>query len=57
MLDKKLNDNLDDNSNCHENETNSDYSKYLAHAFLSLYLRHYIFFKKVVDEYDYAVLY
>ena len=38
MLDKKLNDNLDDNSNCHENETNSDYSKYLSHAYLSLYL-------------------
>lgn len=46
MLDKKLNDNLDDNSSCHnnanfgcnENETNSDYSKYLAHAYLSLYL-------------------
>lgn len=47
MLDKKLNDNLDDNfscnnnnvnSGCCENETNSDYSKYLAHAYLSLYL-------------------
>ena len=47
MLDKKLNDNLNDNfscnndnvnSSCCENETNSDYSKYLAHAFLSLYL-------------------
>ena len=38
MLDKKLNDNLNDNSSCHENETKSDYSKYLAHAFLSLYL-------------------
>ena len=47
MLDKKLNDNLDDNSNCHndnvnsgcnENKTNNDDSKYLAHAFLSLYL-------------------
>ena len=47
MLDKKLNDNLDDNfscnndnvnSGCCENKTNSDYSKYLAHAYLSLYL-------------------
>lgn len=38
MLDKKLNDNLNDNSNCHENKTNNDDSKYLAHAYLSLYL-------------------
>lgn len=47
MLDKKLNDNCNDNSSCNndnvnsgccENKTNSDYSKYLAHAYLSLYL-------------------
>lgn len=29
MLDKKLNDNLNDNFNCHENKANSDDSKYL----------------------------
>ena len=48
MLDDlKLNDNLDNNfscnndnanSGCNENKTNSDYSKYLGHAYLSLYL-------------------
>ena len=38
MLDKKLNDNLDDNSSCHENKTNNDDSKYIGHAYLSLYL-------------------
>lgn len=41
MLDNlKLNDNLNsnDNYNCHENKTNNDDSKYLGHAYLSLYL-------------------
>ena len=41
MLDNlKLNDNLNsnDNYNCHENKTNNDDSKYLEHAYLSLYL-------------------
>ena len=41
MLDNlKLNDNLNsnDNYNCHENKTNNDESKYLGHAYLSLYL-------------------
>ena len=38
MLNKKLNDNFDDNFNCHENKTNNDDSKYLGHAYLSLYL-------------------
>ena len=48
MLDDlKLNDNLNDNSSCHnnndnygccENKTNNDDSKYLGHAYLSLYL-------------------
>ena len=41
MLDDlKLNDNLivRDNSYCYEIKTNSDYSKYLGHAYLSLYL-------------------
>lgn len=41
MLDNlKLNDNLNsnDNYNCYENKTNNDDSKYLGHAYLSLYL-------------------
>ena len=38
MLDKKLNDNDNVNSGCNENKTNSDDSKYLGHAYLSLYL-------------------
>lgn len=48
MLDNlKLNDNLDNNfscnndnvnSGCCENKTNIDDSKYLGHAYLSLYL-------------------
>ena len=41
MLDNlKLNDNFNnnDNYNCHENKTNNDDSKYLGHAYLSLYL-------------------
>ena len=39
MLDDlKLNDNLNDNSGCCENKTNIDDSKYLGHAYLSLYL-------------------